>query len=194
MQKEDCDVFLMENLKNKKLIHALELKLKEIKKKLGYNMELLSNLNEDESESDNNLMKKVSNFMKKEYVKSLIKIEKEAKTATFPFSKIEESDFSEEISLSRFQYYKPGFATLIQIEPLNKNDPVSLLKKLTKNAELKISPMFLATLRAVLDSKYNEILINEDYKQITKFPEFVYSWLSTRIFNEFSIFLFKIQL
>ena len=168
MQKEDHDSVWFENVKHIKHIHALELKMKEIKKKLGYNMELLSNLKDDEFENDNNLMKQVVGFLTQEFIKSIQKDEKATR---------KKEDF-DEIFLPKLQYYKPGFITLIKSDIMNKNDPVSVLTNLKRTSELKISPMFLATLRAVLDSKYNEMLLYEDFKQITKFPDFVYSWLS----------------
>lgn len=33
-------------------------------------------------------------------------------------------------------------------------------------------------MRAILDSKYNEITLLDDPKLISRFPEFVYSWLN----------------
>lgn len=42
----------------------------------------------------------------------------------------------------------------------------------------KINTSFIGNLRAILDSKYNEILMYENTpKQISKFPDFVYAWL-----------------
>jgi hypothetical protein len=37
----------------------------------------------------------------------------------------------------------------------------------------------LQTLRSILDSKFYEYLSIDDVRQITRFPEFVYSWLYT---------------
>lgn len=45
------------------------------------------------------------------------------------------------------------------------------------NQKIKLS--FLGTLRAILDSKYNEFLMYSDFRQITSFPSFVFSWLHT---------------
>lgn len=43
--------------------------------------------------------------------------------------------------------------------------------------------MFIGTLRAILDSKYNDFLIHEYYpKQISAFPDFLYGW-----FNKFTL-------
>ena len=37
-------------------------------------------------------------------------------------------------------------------------------------------PLLLATVRGIFDSKYNEFMMNNDYRTFTKFPDFVYSW------------------
>jgi len=37
----------------------------------------------------------------------------------------------------------------------------------------------LFTIRSILDSKFNEIILNNDVKNISRFPEFVYGWLYT---------------
>jgi len=185
MQKEDSDALLTENLKIMKYVHSLEKRMKEIKKKMGYNMELLNNLKEDEFEKDNNLLKQIGNFMMKEFTRSLKKTEKEdiaKKSIEEEFEQNEESD------LAKYQYFKPGFYTLIKLDVMKKNDPIAALNTLKKKSELKISPMFLSTIRAILDSKYNEFLLYEDYKQITKFPEFVYSWLSKKKNSLISIY------
>lgn len=42
----------------------------------------------------------------------------------------------------------------------------------------KISTSFIGNLRAILDSKYNEILMYESTpRQISKFADFAYAWL-----------------
>ena len=174
MQKEDYDHLHAENARNIKLVFSLEKKIKDIKKKMGYNMELLNNLKEEEFENDNNLLKQVANFMNKEYVKTMRRMEKEGNLRS---TRDEESEQNEENYLAKYQYYKPTFFTLIK--PEVKNDPVMALSTLKRNSELKISPMFLATIRAIMDAKYNEFMLNDDPKQISKFPDFVYSWLST---------------
>lgn len=174
MQKEDYDLLNAENSKNVKLVLSLEKKMKDIKKKMGYNMELLNNLKEEEFENDNNLLKQVANFMNKEYIRSTRRMEKEG---MFRSTRDEESEQTEENYLAKYQYYKPTFFTLIK--PEVKNDPVMALSTMKRNSELKISPMFLATIRAILDAKYNEFMLHDDPKQISKFPDFVYSWLST---------------
>ena len=177
MQKEDYDALHSENSKNIKLIHSMEKKLKDIKKKMGYNMELLNNLKEEEFENDNNLLKQVAGFMNKEYLKVMKRMDKESILKT---TREEELEQSEENFLAKYQYYKPTFFTLVKAEIVNKTDPVSAFLK--KNNELKISPMFLATIRAIMDAKYNEFMLYEDHKQISKFPDFVYSWLSIKIY------------
>ena len=42
----------------------------------------------------------------------------------------------------------------------------------------RIEVTYFGTIRAILDSKYNEFLITDDYSQITPFGDFVYSWIS----------------
>jgi len=54
-----------------------------------------------------------------------------------------------------------------------------------------VSFKFIATLRGILDSKYNEFIINDDVRLLTKFPDFVYSWLST---YEIDIKTYSIQI
>lgn len=49
----------------------------------------------------------------------------------------------------------------------------------TNVANQDFNQHYLQLVRAILDSKYNEYLIYDDYRQFTKFPEFVYSWLYT---------------
>lgn len=42
----------------------------------------------------------------------------------------------------------------------------------------KISHSFIGVMRGILDSKYNEMMLLETTpKQISRFPDFVYSWL-----------------
>lgn len=43
-------------------------------------------------------------------------------------------------------------------------------------SDLKVT-MWLATIRGIFDSKYNEFMMSNDYKTYSKFPDFVYSWL-----------------
>lgn len=43
----------------------------------------------------------------------------------------------------------------------------------------KISLMYFATIRAILDSKQNEMLYIDDIRTSSKFPDFVFSWIST---------------
>ena len=38
---------------------------------------------------------------------------------------------------------------------------------------------FIRTIRAILDSKYNEIILMPDTRVVSRFPEFVYAWLNT---------------
>jgi len=45
-----------------------------------------------------------------------------------------------------------------------------------KIEEPKFKVDFVATIRAIFDSKYNEFLYTNDYKQISRFPDFAYAW------------------
>lgn len=174
MQKEDYDSVYLEHLSSIKHIRSLEFKMREFKKKLGYNMELLNNVNDNDYENDNNILKDVVGFLTTEFVKNIKKTEVEANNRLMRSY----NDGFDDISLPKLQYYKPSFLTLIKTETDNKNDPVAALNVLRRNIDIKVSPMFLGTIRAIFDCKYNEMLICEDHKQITKLPEFVYSWLS----------------
>ena len=42
-----------------------------------------------------------------------------------------------------------------------------------------VSFKFISTLRGILDSKYNEFIMNDDVRLYSKFPDFVFSWLGT---------------
>jgi len=46
-----------------------------------------------------------------------------------------------------------------------------------KMNSVKFTNDFIATLRAIYDSKYNEYLYADNYTQISRFPDFVYSWM-----------------
>jgi len=62
-----------------------------------------------------------------------------------------------------------------------------LVEGAAKNYELdiqnirsrKVSTAFIGTMRAILDSKYNEfmLLMEESPKQVSKFCDFVYAWM-----------------
>jgi len=39
-------------------------------------------------------------------------------------------------------------------------------------------------MRSILDSKFNEFLMNEDCQMYSNFPEFVYAWLQNYTFSE----------
>ena len=45
-------------------------------------------------------------------------------------------------------------------------------------------PIFLGTIRAIFDSKFNEFITENDYKNYSRFPEFVFSWLGKFTVNE----------
>ncbi|EAR88789.2 hypothetical protein TTHERM_00261860 (macronuclear) [Tetrahymena thermophila SB210] len=77
-----------------------------------------------------------------------------------------------EVPIASLQVYKPNY--YIFVEQVAKNYELDMQNMKSR----KISTAFIGNLRAILDSKYNEILMFENTpKQISKFPDFVYSWL-----------------
>jgi len=85
------------------------------------------------------------------------------------FEGLEES--SKGFGLDKLAYTMPSFSLFFY----------SKIKKyqetLPEERQEAISPMFFATLRAILDAKYNEFLLHSDSRQYTKFSPFVFSWL-----------------
>ena len=43
--------------------------------------------------------------------------------------------------------------------------------------------LFIATMRAILDSMYNEFIYVKDPRYVTKFPSFMYGWLGSYEIN-----------
>jgi len=72
----------------------------------------------------------------------------------------------QEIDLKNYMIAKPTYLSLFQKQKLY-----------SKMKEVKFSHDFIATLRGIFDSKYNEFLYADSYTQISRFPDFVYSWI-----------------
>lgn len=75
-------------------------------------------------------------------------------------------------SLNKFAIYRPTFFSFIQhkYNMAMKGNQELLRVKIIK-------PQFFASLRSILDAKYNEFLQASDYRQISKFTDFTFSWL-----------------
>jgi len=76
---------------------------------------------------------------------------------------------------------KPSFYLLLD-EKLKKMDYKNIYEKKKYNWQLFV------TLRGIMDSKYNEVMLNhlnnDPVINISKFPEFVYSWLASFSIDE----------
>ena len=71
-----------------------------------------------------------------------------------------------ELDLRNYMLSRPGYLFFFQKD-----------KVYEKMKNVKFTHNFLATIRAIFDSKYNETLYAEDYKSITRFADFLYSWM-----------------
>ena len=162
MQKEECESYHSENQRIFKSMLTLDNELLKFKKKFGENFNLLGLLNEDDFEKDNSILSSIYGVMGNAFKR---KLNTNDSSPVFKKRRKEEvADLFDDIVLSKYQYFKPSFASLMPSEQISLDS--------------KLSPLFMGTLRAILDSKYNEYLLNNDYRLITKFPDFVYSWIS----------------
>ena len=84
-------------------------------------------------------------------------------------SKRSSSDKVTNIKLAQLQYYRSAFYIFLESE-FDNHDTGELI---TRDVSFK----FISTLRGILDSKYNELIMNDDVRLLSKFPDFVYSWL-----------------
>jgi len=71
-----------------------------------------------------------------------------------------------EVDPKNYMISKPTYLFLFQKQ-----------KIYTKMNSVKFTNDFIATLRAIYDSKYNEYLYADNYTQVSRFPDFVYSWM-----------------
>ena len=199
MQKEDTDANLERNSRLLKTIGLLNEKMAEIKKKIGQNIQNIGFIpNSDGFQADSNIFHDVSLLMTQKFARSMSKNNlssedfdnltrqktSENLSNLQKNSQVKISEFEEilnQIVLPKYQYNKPNFLALVEnSNKIFEKKPNSELP----NLESKISTRFLATLRGILDSKYNEFLFYQDYKSYSKFPEFLYSWLNTYEIHE----------
>ncbi|KAL4439583.1 hypothetical protein ABPG74_003985 [Tetrahymena malaccensis] len=84
------------------------------------------------------------------------------------------------VDLTKYKYNLPQFYCFIQENFQN------LFKQVENTTQIPYS--FLATIRGILDSKYNEFLLSssQNYSNVSLFADFVYSWLTTFDINQTS--------
>lgn len=79
------------------------------------------------------------------------------------------------IQLEKYAFNKPTFYVFIQQEI---EAEMAEAKQKPEEKSLTIDRQSLSNIRAILDSKFNELCYNDDYRLHSPFPDFVYSWLS----------------
>jgi len=92
------------------------------------------------------------------------------------FDRRNSKDDQRNIPLDKLCLYKPTFYGLIEDEYNQFKDLVDI------DPEDNLYPLnrtYLAIIRGILDSKYNEFLYFDNPRQMSSFPEFVYSWFNT---------------
>ena len=76
-----------------------------------------------------------------------------------------------QVDLDKYKFRRPNFCAFIKHLLPEESDPQIL----------QFNPPYPdwlhATCRGIMDSKYNEFLLDMKYKRCTRFPDFVYSWL-----------------
>ncbi|EAS03241.2 hypothetical protein TTHERM_00535770 (macronuclear) [Tetrahymena thermophila SB210] len=82
------------------------------------------------------------------------------------------------VDLTKYRYNLPQFYCFI------KDNFQNLFKQVENTTQIPYN--FLATIRGILDSKYNEFLLcsNQNYQNVSLFADFVYSWLITFDINQ----------
>lgn len=197
MQREECDNYIEKNIRFMKTINLLNEKLQETKKKIGRNVENLGLIGNVETfDKDVQVVSDLNGFMVQKFSRTLAKhnflnddfeiFQREKKNpltesqnphkSSFGMTQsriVEFEDVLSQIYLPNYQYLKPSFMNFVE------TSEVKTIKREDAGLENKISLHFLATLRGILDSKYNELIFHDDYRSLSKFPEFVYSWLTT---------------
>ena len=197
MQREECDNYIEKNVRFMKTINFLSEKLQETKKKIGRNVEnfgLIGNV--EIFDKDVHVVSDLNGFMIQKFARILAKqnfsnddfeiFQREKinpltenqnpHKSSFGMSQSRLAEFEDVLSqiyLPTYQYLKPSFMNFVETTDA-KN-----IKREDVGLENKISLHFLATVRGILDSKYNEFIFHNDYRSFSKFPEFVYSWLTT---------------
>ena len=88
------------------------------------------------------------------------------------FSTPEENMSLDEINLEKFQFFKPTFFHCFL------KDPKYFLETGPKfEPTAKDNIMVLMTIRGIFDSKHNEYMLFENYRNYSRFGDFVFSWL-----------------
>lgn len=82
-------------------------------------------------------------------------------------------DEASEDDFSKFTLTKPAFFTFLE------HKFQSYSNEIHAERPNRISGLFLATIRGILDAKYIEFRSESNWKLIKKFPEFVYTWLGS---------------
>ena len=83
---------------------------------------------------------------------------------------------SRTFDIGKYNYFKPSFTVFIQSKI---NSALCLSQKEISSSYQNVKPVFFSTMRYILDSKYNEFMIQSDYRLYSKFTDFVCSWLGT---------------
>ena len=69
--------------------------------------------------------------------------------------------------LKKYTITRPSFDSFFDNDQLNAAP------------EPELTVEFIGTIRAIMDSKFNEFMLASDYRNLSRFPDFVYSWLGT---------------
>jgi len=94
-----------------------------------------------------------------------------------PTVKVHSLDLNlENLNLAKYSYYRPTFFAFIQTE---YEDKVKNGYNVKAPISLTAERDFVAMVRAIFDSKFNEFLYYDNPRVISSFPDFVYGWLST---------------
>lgn len=128
-------------------------------------------VNEEEFEKDSSLL----NVIKQAFV-STSKRQAIQNKLQNPSGGASPDAIQDNIQLEKFAFNKPTFYVFVQQEI---EADLAESKQKQEEKSLFIDRQTLSNIRAILDSKFNEICYNDDYRLHSPFPDFVYSWLST---------------
>ena len=82
---------------------------------------------------------------------------------------------TQKVELKNYMLSKPSYASFFQKQMVY-----------SKMNEPKFSVDFVGMLRAIYDSKYHELLYNQDTSQFSRFPDFVYSWMGKFVLDSYT--------
>ena len=132
-------------------------------------------VNEAEFERDSTLLNVVKEaFISSKRPPASLKLDNSSSTA----SSNDMNSILDNIHLEKYMFNKPTFYTFIQQE-LEGQTVKQQEQQSDEKSGLNMDRDSLAAIRAILDSKYNELIYYDDYKLHSSFPDFVYSWLAT---------------